>query len=150
VTTIHRNAHEQSGRRNRVHVLLPLDSTHSRRFLSYAAVGAGATSVHYLILVTCVEAVHLRVTIASTIGALAGALIAYAGNRRYAFVGSAQPHKIALRRFLLIASLGVLLNATVLWVGVEVFQVYYLPVQLLATGMTLSVTYALNTLWTFT
>jgi putative flippase GtrA len=150
VTTIRKKAYEQAGLRNRVQQLLPLDGTHSRRFLSYVAVGGGATSVHYIILVTCVEAVHLRVTIASTIGAVAGALTAYVGNRRYAFVRSAQPHKIALRRFLLVALLGVLVNATVLWVGVEVFKVYYLPVQLLATGMTLSVTYGLNTLWTFT
>jgi len=150
VKTIDKKACELPSLRNRAQSLLLLDSVGSRHFLSYAAVGAAATSVHYLILVTCVEAVHLRAAVASTIGALAGALSAYVGNRRYVFATSVQPHKTALRRFLSVALLGVCVNASVLWVGVDVFKVYYLPVQLLATGITLSLTYGLNTVWTFT
>ena len=48
------------------------------RFLRYAAVGAVATAVHYLLLVLCVEGGRWPAFLASGFGASVGAQVAYA------------------------------------------------------------------------
>lgn len=82
-------------------------------FVRYALVGGTATSTHYLILLGLVEAVHITPTLAAAMGAVSGALLAYAGNRRYTFPDCTRSHRAALLRFLLVATLGVGINAGV-------------------------------------
>ena len=55
------------------------------RFLRYAAVGALATAVHYLVLVLSVEVATWPAYLGSGLGAVIGAQVAYLGNRHYTF-----------------------------------------------------------------
>jgi putative flippase GtrA len=55
------------------------------QLMRYAVVGAVATLVHYLLLVACVELAGWPAWLASGFGAVAGAQIAYYGNRRFTF-----------------------------------------------------------------
>ena len=52
-----------------------------RQFLRYSAIGALATVVHYLLLVLCVERGGWQAWWGSGFGAVAGAQVAYLGNR---------------------------------------------------------------------
>ncbi|MBX9906089.1 MAG: GtrA family protein [Burkholderiales bacterium] len=121
----------------------------SKTFLLYATVGGAATAAHYLVLAVMVELAAVAAGTAAAIGALCGAAVAYLGNRRFAFAGSDTPHLQAIPRFALVAAVGVGLSAAVVGAGTAFTRVHYLAWQVLATGLALLLTYALNRRWTF-
>jgi len=118
-----------------------------RHFFRYSAVGAFATAAHYLVLVLCVEALHVPAYLASGIGAVVGAQVAYAGNRWFTFA-----HRGAIAsswpRFQVTALAGALLGMVIVGLGVRL-GLHYLVAQLLATGASLVLTFAINRVWTF-
>ena len=114
----------------------------------YALVGVLATAVHYLVLVTLVEVAELEPGIAAATGAVAGALAAYLGNRRFTFASQAA-HARALPRFLAVAALGVVTSAAIVFPGTEWLGLHYLWPQAAATLIVFFAGYALNRHWTF-
>ena len=118
-----------------------------RHFFRYTAVGALATAVHYLVLIAWVEGLNGPAYIGSGIGAVVGAQVAYAGNRWFTFA-----HRGAITaswpRFQLTALLGALLGMGVVALGVRL-GVHYLLAQVVATGLSLLLTFAINRAWTF-
>jgi putative flippase GtrA len=117
--------------------------------LRYTAVGGAATAVHYALLIGLVEALRLPAAPAAALGALAGAAVAYAGNRRFTFVRGGTRHGRAVPRFLLVAGLGTAANALLVWAGTAALREHYLAAQVQATAAGLLLTYALNKRWTF-
>ena len=118
-----------------------------QQFLRYSAVGVVATAVHYLLLVLAVEAFHWPAWMASGFGAVAGAQVAYAGNRWFTFghegaIGASWP------RFQATAVLGALVGMAVVALGVRL-GVHYLLAQMVATGLSLLLTFAINRAWAF-
>jgi len=114
----------------------------------YALVGVLATAVHYLVLVTLVELAGVPAGLAAAAGATAGALAAYAGNRRYTFASNAA-HARALPRFLAVAALGAATSAALVFAGTEWLGLHYLIPQAAATGIVLVAGFTLNRRWTF-
>ena len=118
-----------------------------QRFFRYTAVGAVATTVHYLTLVLCVESGGWPAFAASGFGAAVGAQVAYAGNRWLTFA-----HRGAMLaswpRFQATALLGALLGMAIVGLGVRL-GVHYLLAQLVATLAALVMTFAINRVWTF-
>ena len=118
-----------------------------RRFLRYGTVGAVATASHYALLVLAVEAFGAPAWLGSGLGAVLGAQVAYAGNRRYTF-----DHRGAIRtswlRFQGTALLGALCGMAIVASGVAV-GLHYLAAQVIATGASLLLTFAINRRWTF-
>jgi putative flippase GtrA len=118
------------------------------QFLRYASAGAVGTVIHYALLVALVQGLDVAAVAASTIGAVIGAAVNYLLNHRYTFA-SRRPHRQALRRFALVAAVGVVINGAVL-AGVLAFVgPHYLLGQVLATGAVLVFGYAVNRTWTF-
>ena len=117
------------------------------RFLRYAAVGAGATAVHYAVLVGCVEASLLPAPWAAALGAWVGAQVAFAGNALFTFAG-APINFAAWLRFQIVAVLGALISFAVVGAGVGV-GLHYLLAQAIATLVSLFVTYEVNRRWSF-
>jgi putative flippase GtrA len=117
------------------------------RFLRYAAVGAVATAVHYLLLVLCVEGGRWPAFLASGFGAVVGAQVAYVGNRWFTFA-----HCGAIVaswwRFQGTALIGVLFGMAVVALAVRQGW-HYVLAQMLATGLALLLTYFINRRWTF-
>ena len=117
------------------------------QFIRYGAVGAVATAAHYLLLVLCVEGLHWPAWSASGFGAVAGAQVAYLGNRRFTFARGASV-RVSWPRFQLVALAGALLGMAVValavWAGL-----HYLLAQCIATGLNLLLTFAINRWWTF-
>lgn len=114
----------------------------------YAVVGAMATALHYAVLVALVEWGQVPPGLAAGAGAMAGAVLAYWGNRRWTFSGQPAEHHRALPRFAIVALLGGLANALIVGWGVAL-GAHYLLMQILATGMVMLGTYHLNRVWTF-
>lgn len=125
---------------------LPL--TLSWAFVRYAGVGAIGTAVHYAVLVVLVQFANVTPISASTVGAVAGAIVNYALNHRFTFV-SQRKHILALPRFMAITGLGILVNAAVMALVLAVVTDSYLIAQVIATGVVLIVGYVANKKWTF-
>ncbi len=118
-----------------------------RRFIRYGTVGAIATATHYLVLVLCVEGAGWPAWLASGLGAVVGAQVAYLGNRHYTFEHRG-PIGESWLRFQSTALLGALLGMAIVAAGVHL-GLHYLLAQVLATGASLVLTFAINRAWTF-
>jgi len=116
--------------------------------LNYALFGGLATAVHYLVLVALVELADVGAGLAAAIGATCGALAAYAGNRRFTFASDAT-HGRALPRFLLVAALGAITSAALVFAGTEWLGLHYLVPQVAATVLVLFAGFTANRRWTF-
>lgn len=118
------------------------------QFSKFAAVGAVGTLAHYTVLIAAVELWQAGAVLASSAGALVGAAVNYALNYSFTFA-STKRHRDALPKFLLVASVGFVLNALLMTLIAEVLQVMYLFAQLATTISVLLWTYVGNRLWTF-
>ena len=116
-------------------------------FLRYAGVGAAATLAHYALLAVWVEGLHGPAWVGSGLGATLGAQLAFFGNRAWTF-----DHRGALApawwRFMGTALIGAALGMAVVAAGVALGW-HYLLAQMLATGLGLLLTFAINRHWTF-
>jgi len=118
-----------------------------RHFIRYSAVGAIATVVHYLVLIVCVEGLHWPAFVGSGVGAVVGAQVAYAGNRWFTFAHRGDA-RTSWPRFQATALLGAVLGMAVVALAVRL-GLHYVLAQMLATGLSLVLTFAVNRAWTF-
>jgi putative flippase GtrA len=118
-----------------------------RRFALYTVVGGIATAAHWAVLVAGVELAGWPAWLASGLGAVVGAQVAFLGNRRYTF-----EHRGAFAgswlRFQGTALLGALLGMAIVGAGVRI-GLHYLLAQAIATGAMLLLTFAINRAWSF-
>ena len=117
------------------------------RLLRYAGVGAVATAVHYLLLAACVELGGWPAFLGSGFGAVIGAQVAYVGNRWFTFAHQGDVGRSWLR-FQGTAIVGALFGMAVVAIAVQLGW-HYLLAQMLATGLALLLTFAINRRWTF-
>ena len=118
-----------------------------RQLLTYVAVGAAGTLAQYAFLVTTVSLHWLTPVPASVCGAVLGAVVNYALNARFTF--RAHSHAVAAPRFAAVALVGVVCTWASMKVCTEHLALNYLLAQCVASGLTLLVTYWLNSAWTF-
>ena len=114
----------------------------------FTLVGAFGTLAHYVLLVILVELLEIDAVIASMAGALLGATINYVLNYRFTF-NSRTRHRIALPRFLAVASVGFLINTSLMWVAVSLTNLHYIIGQILTTSLVLLWNFIGNRFWTF-
>jgi len=126
----------------------PLPSPMAPQFLRYAGAGALGTALHYAVLIGLVQLARLDAVLASTAGAIAGALVNYALNYRYTFA-SDRAHRRALPRFALVAIAGIVVNALVMAAMLAFAGPHYLVAQVVATATVLATGYLANRAWTF-
>lgn len=79
---------------------------------------------------------------------MVGAALNYFLNYRFTF-NSNEKHRIALPRFLIVMLIGFVLNLAMMYVTVNLFQIYYLFAQVLSTGVVLLWNFCGNRFWTF-
>jgi putative flippase GtrA len=118
------------------------------QFVRYAGAGAIGTGAHYAVLIALVQLAGTGAVAASTVGAVAGALVNYGLNHRYTFA-SRRAHAQALPRFAAVALAGIALNALVLAATLAAFDPPYLVAQVVATAAVLLAGYVANRAWTF-
>ena len=117
------------------------------QFLRYTSVGAFATAVHYALLVLGVEAFGWPAFAASGFGAVVGAQVAYAGNRHFTFAHRGEV-RASWARFMVTALVGAGVGMGIVAFGVR-WGVHYLLAQMVATGVSLVLTFAINRAWSF-
>jgi putative flippase GtrA len=118
-----------------------------QRFARYTLVGVLATAAHYALLALVVELGHWPAWLGSGLGAVVGAQVAFFGNRGFTFAheGEVAP---AWVKFQGTALAGALLGMVVVGAGVRL-GLHYLAAQVLATLLSLLLTFAINRHWTF-
>jgi putative flippase GtrA len=119
-----------------------------KQFVFYTAVGSIGTCGHYLTLVALVESGLLTAVLASVAGFTVGALINYVLNYWFTF-NSNKFHGEAMSKFFTVAILGAIINTTLMHIGVNIIQMYYLVAQIIASGIVLVWNFTINKVWTF-
>lgn len=115
---------------------------------SYLVASILGTTLHYLVLFLMVNSFALHSVIASTCGAASGAILIYVLNYFLVFKCDRR-HRDALTRFLLVASLGVLLNGIILSYLTRALNWHYLVLQVVTTVLVFASNFAINRNWTF-
>lgn len=114
----------------------------------FGTIGAAATALHYIVLVSLVELMGVGPTAASSTGYVAGGALNYILNKRYTFRSAARAQR-AVPRFVAVALVGAAANATVVWALTALGGVQYALAQVAATGSVLVWNFLANKYWTF-
>jgi putative flippase GtrA len=120
----------------------------ARQFSAFVIVGLIAAVAHYGTLIGLVEARIMGPVPATLLGFLAGAIVSYALNRRFAFA-SDRPHREAMWRFGVVSVVGFVLTGLIMAVLTGALNAPYLPAQVLTTGIVLFWNFLANRYWTF-
>lgn len=120
-----------------------------KQFLRFAAVGVLATLSTYISLILLVEVWHMNVIGASVFGYIVGIIVNYALNYGFTF-GSTRGHHILVPKFLVVMSIGLLLNIGIMSLGVNWIGVHYVIAQLAAVAVVLIWSFTANRFWVFT
>ncbi|MEN6440994.1 MAG: GtrA family protein [Syntrophobacter sp.] len=123
-------------------------STILGQMVFFAAMGSAGTFLHYSILIGLVQLLKIAPTLASTVGFIFGALTNYLLNYRYTF-RSRKSHSLTIGKFYAVALSGMLLNALLLGIFVDILSLHYIPAQVLTTFLIFLWTFSGNRWWTF-
>lgn len=115
------------------------------RYLAASVIG---TLAHYSLMLILIRKWSFSTVLASTCGAVTGALIIYLLNYFVTF-HSQKKHLESLLKFYLTAALGVGVNGMILSSAMKYLGWPILIAQLSATTAVFSLTYTINRTWTF-
>lgn len=119
------------------------------RLVKYTLVGTVGTLAQFFILIGLMEGLHWRdATLASTLGAVAGAFVNYALNYRFTF-NSQKKHAESLPKFMATATLGFIFNAAAMALLTQRGHVQYVLAQVFSTAGVFLGTFIVNSAWTF-
>lgn len=106
------------------------------QFARFAVVGLIATLIQYGVLAVGVEWFGLRSDLSSGVGFVLSAIANYLLNHRFTF-RSSRSHSSAVWRFIAVATVGLLLNVSLMSLLAEHWHIQYLLAQVLVTGIVL-------------
>ncbi len=118
------------------------------QLIKFAGVGVLGTFAHYLVLILVVELFHTDIVIASSLGALTGAIVNYILNYKFTFRSNKQ-HSEAFIKFLLVAGVGFGFNGLLMGIFTHMLEWFYLFSQIVTTLIVLIWNFIGNRLWTF-
>ena len=121
---------------------------HLGRLARYGVTGAFSTLTHVGLLWILVEQARAWPVAASTAGFVASIVVSYTLQRYWVF-RSGQGHVSTGLKFLAVTAVAFGINTATLWIGTEVLDAPYQPVQLVALVLIPVTNYALNATWTF-
>ena len=119
-----------------------------RKLFLFGVVGVLATPAHYLTLILLVEVGDVSPVAGTIAGSAVGALANYLLNRRYTFKSS-KAHFDTVPKFMSVALGTGILNALLVFLGVDLLGIHYLLVQFIATLVVFLTNFLLNSVWTF-
>lgn len=116
--------------------------------IKYAIVGSIATIVDFLVLYILTDHVGLHYLLSATLSFIMAAFVNYNMNRSWTFQSNGKKRK-QVPVFLIIATMGLLINNNILYIGVNFFGLYYLLVKVFATGLVMVWNFLGNKFLTF-
>jgi putative flippase GtrA len=117
------------------------------RFLVYAMVGLAGTAGHYAFLITAVSMGMMGPAAASSLGAIAGAVINFVLNTLVTFRGRLTLGTAG--RFFATAALAAAANGLMMSALLRFFRIDYRLAQLLVTAVLMCITFGINSAWTY-
>lgn len=118
------------------------------QFVRFLTIGSIVTVVHFGILVALVSSIEVSPTLASTAGFVVSATMNYLLNYTYTFRSTAR-HSAAILKFVLVALIGLSLNAALMKIGTDGLGSNYLFVQAVAIACVVVWNFLANKHWTF-
>ena len=115
------------------------------RYLTASVIG---TVAHYCLMLVLIYLATVDEVVASTCGAIVGAVIIYILNY-YVTFQSTKTHQVAATRFALVAFLSVVMNGLILKGLLTWFDWHTMLLQGVTTLIVFGLTYLLNRTWTF-
>jgi putative flippase GtrA len=125
-----------------------LDELQLKSLPAFLGVGVIATAVQYVTLVIAVERFAVNSVVGSVAGYLLGAVLNYLLNYYLTF-RSGNAHGVAVRRFAIVAAVGLALNAAMMALLAQGLKLPYLLAQIATTGAVLIWNFLGNSLWSF-
>ena len=104
--------------------------------------------MHYGLLYLLVELAGIQATVASSIGFLVAVAVNYLMHYSWTFAAPV-PHGRAVLRYIIMISMGFLINGGVMQLGVVAFDLNYLLVQLAAFLAVITWNFLVSSLWVF-
>ena len=120
----------------------------ARTLTRFAIVGVVTALVHYGLLYALVEWVDVQSTLASSAGFVVAVAVNYLMHYSWTF-SAPVPHGRALWRYVVMVSLGFLINGGVMQLGVFHLEINYLMVQLVAFALVITWNFVVSSLWVF-
>ena len=114
----------------------------------YAGASITGTSLHYGLMTVLIQALRLNVVLASTAGAISGAITIYFINYFFTF-HSPKKHLESMSKFFLIAFMGVFINGAILKTILMYLRWQVIVAQLVATSVVFGINFPINRRWTF-
>lgn len=118
------------------------------QFVRFAGVGVIGTAAHYSVLTLLASVLGVHPVSASALGFIVGAIVNYWLNRKLTFASTIRQID-GLFKFLVVASIGLLLNTAIVAVLIDHAGLHYLVAQIIATGLVLGWNFVGNRYWTF-
>jgi putative flippase GtrA len=118
------------------------------QFKRFALVGLAATATTFAILIFGVEVVGISAVAASLIGYTLGIFVNYALNYRFTF-RSNNSHLNVFPKFLVVMISGLVFNAVIMLVCVDLVGLHYMLAQLIAVALVLIWSFTANRFWSF-
>ena len=115
------------------------------RYLTASVIG---TVAHYCLMMALIYLATVDAVVASTCGAIIGAVIIYVLNY-YVTFRSTKTHQVAATRFAIVAVLSVVMNGLILKGMLTWFDWHTMMLQGITTLTVFGLTYLLNRTWTF-
>ena len=97
---------------------------------------------------TSIAVLHIGTTLAVSIGFVAVVMLNYALHYHWTF-RSVKSHRIAFIRFVVTSIVGFSINFCFIYIGVSLFRLNYLTVQIPALGLVVTSNYLFSALWVF-
>lgn len=119
-----------------------------KKFFRFVFVGGLATALQYATLVTLVSLWQWQVTLASSLGFTASAVVNYWLNYKLTFRAK-NSHRVAAFRFSVTAGMGLLLNGAIVHLGITYTPFPYLWSQIAATLAVLFWNFVGSLKWTY-
>ena len=97
---------------------------------------------------TSIAVLHIGTTLAVSIAFVAVVMLNYALHYHWTF-RSVKSHRIAFIRFAVTSIVGFSINFCFIYIGVSLFRLNYLTVQIPALGLVVTSNYLFSALWVF-
>ncbi len=117
-------------------------------FIKYCVVGGTAAVVDFSVLYFLTDWLKIYYLHSATASFILSALTNYSLNRKWTFRSNGKKRK-QLPIFFFIAGCGLLLNNTIMYIGVEKFGLWYIFAKIFATGIVLIWNFLGNKHFTF-
>lgn len=125
----------------------------AERFIRYSIAGAMATVADFAVLTGLVEGLGLHefpgYVLAATAGFAVGATVSFTISYRWVFADRQAAVHHQLAKFLVVAAIGVLLNAAIMTFTVERLGWWYVWGKAVSTALVLLYNFTFNSLWSF-